>query len=292
MMLIAKHSILPYGSTFIKAVGAFEKKRDWATSAPDYIGFGKFAVSSCLIRCSSIHLKNPTKLGTIAAINARDWLYVIRENIQWRDLKEETCTKKITVVNTWSERVVLNCLQSSWEAISYLQSPSQLHFDPLKNEKTHPTLQVGEIKKNSSQSNNCKGNEFRNPEEDTSPRPPYLGEVKKKKKKTHHIRGTIQLAFLLSVRRDASGGKSKVWSNKSSFQDEKSPLPPPSPSLSPLMPSYCKIPQINKEGGRLADATLTEMSLHLTWWCLAAHPWHFHCLFCLPHPFMWQWFRW
>lgn len=79
-------------------------------------------------------------------------------------------------------------LQPSCEAISYLQSPSRLPFDPLKNEKTHPTLDVGEIKKNSSQSNNCKGNEFQNPEEDTSPRPPYLGEVKEEKKK-HIISG-------------------------------------------------------------------------------------------------------
>lgn len=85
------------------------------------------------------------------------------------------------------ERMTVSCLQSSREAITYLQSPSWLAFDPLKNEKTHPTLEVGEIKKNSSQSNNCKENEFQNPEEDTSPRPLYLGEVKKKKKEKKHI---------------------------------------------------------------------------------------------------------
>lgn len=176
-----------------------------------------------------------------------------------------------------------NCLQSS-EAISYLQSPSQLPFDPLKNEKTHPTLQVGEIKENSSQSNNCKGNEFQNPEEDPSPRPPYLGEVKKKKNTSYP--GHDSISFSSECKERRSGEKSKVLWNKSRFQDEKPPLPPPSPSLAPLTLSYCKIRQINKEGCRLADAALTEMSLHLTSRRLAAHPWHFHCLFCLPHPFM------
>lgn len=72
------------------------------------------------------------------------------------------------------------------EACGYLESPSQLPFDPVKNEKIRPTVEVGEIKENSSESNNCKGNEFQNPEEDTSPRPPYLG-VKKKQK--HIISG-------------------------------------------------------------------------------------------------------
>lgn len=40
--------------------------------------------------------------------------------------------------------------------------------------KKRPAVEVGERKENSSESNNCKGNEFQNPEEDTSPRPAYL----------------------------------------------------------------------------------------------------------------------
>lgn len=100
------------------------------------------------------------------------------------------------------------------EACSYLESPSQLPFDPVKNEKIHPTVEVGEIKENSSESNNCKGNEFQNPEEDTSPRPPYLGV-----KKNTSYPGHNSISFSSKCRERSSGEKSKVLSNKRSFQE-------------------------------------------------------------------------
>lgn len=40
----------------------------------------------------------------------------------------------------------LNGLQLVCEACSYLESPFQLPFDPVKNEKIHPTVEVGEKK--------------------------------------------------------------------------------------------------------------------------------------------------
>ncbi len=120
--------------------------------------------------------------------------------------------------------MTLNSLQSVCEACSYLESPSLLPFEPVKYERIHPTVEVGEIKENSSESNNCKGNEFQNPEEDTSSRPPYLGEKK------HHIRGTIQLAFLPSVGKGAPGRNQKFCPIKEVFKDVMFSLPPP-PSL-------------------------------------------------------------
>ena len=118
-----------------------------------------------------------------------------------------------------------NGLQLVWEACSYLESP-RLPFDPIQNERIHPTVEVGEIKENSSESNNCKGNEFQNPEENTSPRPPYLGGGGK-----HHIRGTIQLAFLPSVGKGAPGRNQKFRPIKEVFKDVmfSLPLPPPPP---------------------------------------------------------------
>lgn len=83
-----------------------------------------------------------------------------------------------------------------------------------KMERIHPTVEVGEIKKTAQKVINCKGNEFQNPEEDTSARPPYLGEGKKK----HHIRGTIQLAFLPSVGKGAPGRNQKFGPIKEVFQ--------------------------------------------------------------------------
>lgn len=59
--------------------------------------------------------------------------------------------------------MTLNSLQGACEACSYLESPYLLPFDPVKNERIHLTVEVGEIKENSSESNNCKGNEFQNP---------------------------------------------------------------------------------------------------------------------------------
>lgn len=122
--------------------------------------------------------------------------------------------------------MTLNSLLSVCEACSYLESPSRLPFDPVKNETIHPTVEVGEIKENSSESNNCKGNEFQNPEEDTSSRPPYLGGGGKE----HHIRGTIQLAFLPSEGKGAPGRNQKFGPIKEVFKDVMFSLPPP-PSL-------------------------------------------------------------
>lgn len=58
-----------------------------------------------------------------------------------------------------------------------------------KQPQKRPAVEVEERKENSSESNNCKGNEFQNPEEDTSPRPAYLrgGEKEGKKRKKENI---------------------------------------------------------------------------------------------------------
>lgn len=114
------------------------------------------------------------------------------------------------LLNTLS--IGLNNLQSVCEACRHLESPSQLPFDPIKNEKIHPTVEVGEIKENSSESNNCKGNEFQHPEENTSPRPPYLGGKKPS------YPGHNSISFPSKCRERSSGEKSKVLSNKRSFQ--------------------------------------------------------------------------
>lgn len=77
--------------------------------------------------------------------------------------------------------------------------------------KKRPPVEVGERKENSSESNNCKGNEFQNPEEDTSPRPAYLrgvgsgGGGLKGKKKSYP--GHNSISFSSMCRERSSGEK-------------------------------------------------------------------------------------
>ena len=130
----------------------------------------------------------------------------------------------------------LNSLHMVWEACSYLESPP-LPFDPVQNERIHPSVEVGEIKENSSESNNCKGNEFQNPEENTSPRPPYLGWGKKASYPGHN-----SISFSSKCRERSSGEKSKVLSNKRSFQGCNvltAPSSSSSSSSSPTIHYHC-----------------------------------------------------
>lgn len=155
-----------------------------------------------------------------------------------------TVRKMITSELSQTPEVTLNSLQSVCQARSYLESPSLLSFDRVKNERIHPSVEVEEIKENSSESNNCKGNEFQNPEEDTSLRPPYLGGREEKKKKKHHIRGAIQLAFLPSVGKGAPGRNQKFCPIKEVFKDVMLP-PPLSVLLHYSLPLLTSLPLTN-----------------------------------------------
>lgn len=189
--------------------------------------------------------------------------------------------------------MTLNGLQPVCQAFSYLESPSLLPFDPATNGQNTPDCWGrGNKRKHSSESNNCKGNEFQNPEEDTSLRPPYLG-GKEGRKKRHHIRGTIQLAFLPSVVKGAPGRNQKFCPIKEVFKDVMFSLPPPLPPFFITTAyklathehidllfwfSYKKQSRYDELKQHLADAAVTDTPVTLNQLCLAAYPWHFHCL--------------
>lgn len=183
--------------------------------------------------------------------------------------------------------MTLNGLQPVCQALSYLESPSLFPFDPVTNGQNTPGCWGRGNKSNSSESNNCKGNEFQNPEEDTSLRPPYLGGMKKKKKKQASYPGHNSISFSSKCSERSSGEKSKVLSNKRSFQG-CNVLAAPSPSsilhYHCLQASHPRTHQSaflvfpTKKIKKLVDAAVTDTPVMLNQMCLAAYPWHFHCL--------------
>lgn len=118
------------------------------------------------------------------------------------------------------------------------------------------------------------------------------------KKKTSYP-GHNSISFSSKCRKRSSGEKSKVLSNKRSFQGwnvfnalSSSSLTIHSvltstPLTNALICDKNRWVKLNKQ--HLTDAAVTDTPVTLGWLCLAAHVWHFHCFLSFSRRVIWQW---